>query len=57
MSPAEQRDHYASERLVYMPHCYQTNSFKDLYAEVLDKTLLPSRQDHGLPAEVEIFPP
>jgi len=54
VSPEDQREHY-SEKLVYMPHCYQTNSFKDLYGEVLDKSLLPTRQEHGLPAEGIVF--
>ena len=38
-----------SERLLYMPHCYQTNSFRELYADVLNTSTLPSRGDHQLP--------
>jgi protein O-GlcNAc transferase len=46
--PHEHREFY-TERLLYMPHCYQVNSFRDLYRDVLDRDKLPTRQDHQLP--------
>jgi protein O-GlcNAc transferase len=32
-----------------MPHCYQVNSFRHLYKDVLDGDKLPTRHDHQLP--------
>eukprot|EP00960_Hanusia_phi_P047575 758470-Hanusia_phi.AAC.5 len=32
-----------------MPHCYQVNSFNDLYQDVLRPEKLPTRRDHFLP--------
>jgi len=46
---------YFSESLVYMPHCYQTNSYRDVYPEILDPQNLPSRAAHGLPEEAVVF--
>ena len=46
--PAEHREFY-TERLLYMPHCYQANSFAELYADILDPATLPRRADHQLP--------
>jgi protein O-GlcNAc transferase len=54
VSPREHRDHY-TEALVYMPHCYQTNSFKDLYQEVLHADHLPSRAAHALPEDAVVL--
>jgi len=48
--PDEHRQFY-TERMLYMPHCYQTNSFKDLYSKLLDDSTVPTRADHLLPAE------
>jgi hypothetical protein len=38
-----------------MPPRAQTNSFKDLYPEVLDADKLPTRQAHRLPEDVIVF--
>jgi len=46
--PDEHRNFY-TEHLIYMPHCYQTNSFRELYSDVLDTAKLPKRSDHHLP--------
>jgi len=46
--PSKHREFY-TERLLYMPHCYQTNSFRELYQDILDPAKLPSRADHHLP--------
>lgn len=50
VAPKRNRKFY-TERLLLMPNCYQVNSFKELYSDVLDKSKLPSRADHRLPAE------
>jgi len=42
---------FYTEKLLYMPHCYQTNSFRELYSDILDTSKLPSRQDHQLPED------
>jgi len=52
--PREHREHY-TEALVYMPHCYQANSFRDLYAEVHDPSQLPTRASFGLPEDAVVF--
>ncbi|EKX48034.1 hypothetical protein GUITHDRAFT_68991 [Guillardia theta CCMP2712] len=54
VSPKEHREMY-TESLIYMPHCYQTNSFQDLYPEILSSSCLPSRKDHGLPEHALVF--
>ena len=54
VSPSEHRELY-TEKLVYMPHCYQTNSFKDLYPEVLSSECLPARAAHGLPEDAIVY--
>jgi protein O-GlcNAc transferase len=46
--PPEHREHY-TEKLLRMPHCYQANSFSELYRDVLLPENLPSRADHNLP--------
>jgi len=46
--PPEHREFY-SEKLIRMPHCYQVNSFNDLYQDVLRSETLPKRRDHFLP--------
>lgn len=46
---------FFSERLVYMPHCYQTNSFRDMYPEVLEAHNLPTRSAHGLVEGAVVF--
>eukprot|EP00976_Prorocentrum_cordatum_P036492 742565-Prorocentrum_minimum.AAC.1 len=38
-----------SESLVYMPHCYFVNDYKQSHQDVLDARNLPSRQEVGLP--------
>ena len=48
--PRRHRQFY-TERLLFMPHCYQVNSFKELYAHVLDPLRLPSRAYHQLPED------
>ena len=48
--PDAHREFY-TERLLYMPHCYQTNSFRELYSDILDTSNLPTRADHHLPAQ------
>ena len=40
---------FYTERFLYMPHCYQVNSFRELYSDVLDSQKLPTRADHQLP--------
>ena len=52
--PPEHREHY-TERLLQMPFCYQTNSFRMLYPEVHDVRCLPSRQEHQLPDDAFVF--
>lgn len=47
--PREQRPYY-TERIVYMPHCYQAN---DSTKRIADDTR--SRADHGLPREGFVF--
>lgn len=48
--PDQFRQFY-TERMLYMPHCYQANSFKDLYSNLFDDSKVPARADHSLPAE------
>jgi predicted O-linked N-acetylglucosamine transferase (SPINDLY family) len=36
---------FYKEKILMMPHCYQVNSYRDLYSEVLDPSKLPSRKD------------
>jgi protein O-GlcNAc transferase len=48
--PHHHREFY-TERLLYMPHCYQTNSFKDLYSGIFNSSKLATRAEHGLPPE------
>jgi predicted O-linked N-acetylglucosamine transferase (SPINDLY family) len=48
--PDAHREFY-TERMLYMPHCYQTNSFRELYSDILDTSNLPTRADHHLPAQ------
>ena len=40
--PPEHREFY-TEKMFYMPHCYQTNSFRELYGDLLNTS-----KDHGL---------
>lgn len=54
VSPQEHRDLF-TEKLIYMPHCYQTNSFKDLYPEVLLADHLPRRSAHRLPEDAIVY--
>ncbi|EKX47897.1 hypothetical protein GUITHDRAFT_69287, partial [Guillardia theta CCMP2712] len=46
--PEKHREFY-TERILHMPYCYQTNSFRHLYPEILDQKNLPTRDDHQLP--------
>jgi len=49
--PDHDREFY-TEKLFYMPHCYQTNSFKELYGSICNpSTILQRRSDHQLPEE------
>jgi protein O-GlcNAc transferase len=54
VSPQDHR-HLFTEKLIYMPQCYQTNSFKDLYPEVLVAEELPSRRAHKLPDDAVVY--
>ena len=54
VSPDQHR-HLFTEKLIYMPHCYQTNSFKDLYPEVLRADQQPSRRAHSLPEDTVVY--
>lgn len=44
--PPEHQEFY-TEKLFYMPHCYQTNSFREFYGDVLS-TEADTSKNHGL---------
>ncbi len=54
VSPHQHR-HLYTEKLIYMPHCYQTNSFKDLYPEILLGDSAPLRSAHNLPHDAIVY--
>ncbi|KAK3252722.1 hypothetical protein CYMTET_38002 [Cymbomonas tetramitiformis] len=47
--------HCYSEKLVYMPHCYFVNDYKQAHLDVLDPSTRPSRTEFGLPEDRFIF--
>eukprot|EP00245_Coleochaete_scutata_P005975 TRINITY_DN2002_c0_g3_i1.p1 TRINITY_DN2002_c0_g3~~TRINITY_DN2002_c0_g3_i1.p1 ORF type:complete len:980 (-),score=185.90 TRINITY_DN2002_c0_g3_i1:691-3630(-) len=47
--------HLYSEKLVYVPHCYFVNDYKQTNRDCLDATNAPSRKDVGLPEDKFIF--
>ena len=52
--PQEHREFY-TERLLYMPHSYQANSFNDLYKEILSPENLPKRTDYQVSEDAFVF--
>jgi protein O-GlcNAc transferase len=52
--PDQHRAFY-TEHLMYMPHSYQANSFKDLYKQLLSHNNRASRADYQVPEEAFVF--
>ena len=52
--PHEHREFY-TEKLLYMPHSYQANSFNDLYKQILSADKLPKRADYQLPEDAFVL--